>query len=361
MHLHDFRRARHSRRPRRIIGIFYGTLCCLVLAGSSASALDQIRTARGTQSGTIESLSPTEIKLSRSGRSESIPVNEVVVVRFDGEPPQLNVARNAAINGRYEDALREFEKLATEVQGQSREEIKQDLAFYQAYCTAKLALGGMGDAQAAGRTMSDFLNKNKQSYHFYTANEVLGDLLVAINRNDVAMKYYEELAKAPWTDYQMRAAIAKGRALLAQENFSQAQAEFTAALELGKNAQGPLIDAQRSAATLGLADGLARNGQTDEAIKLVEDIIRAAHPEAVELHARAYNTLGNCYRRAGRPKDAIWAFLHVEELYASSPREHAEALWNLSQLWDEVKQPEHAVAAREKLQQMYAGSTWTQK
>lgn len=337
----------------------------LLLAGmcsaSPAWALDQIRTQRGALSGTIEGVSPTEITLSRSGRNEQIQVNEIVSIRFEGEPPEMNVARSAAINGRYEDALRSFDELEAEIQGLSRDEIKQDWTFYKAYSAAKLALGGAGDVPAAGRAMSDFVNNNKQSYHFYLANEVLGDLLVALNRHDLAVRYYNELAKAPWPDYQMRAAIAKGRAQMAQQKYEEAKAEFSAALELGKDSKDPLVAVQRSAATLGLAECLAQSEQTDEAVKLVEGIIQAADPEAAELHARAYNTLGNCYRQAGRTKDALLAFLHVDVLYFSQAPEHAEALWNLAQLWDQAKQPDRASAAREQLQQNYSGSPWSKK
>jgi hypothetical protein len=103
---------------------------------------------------------------------------------------------------------------------------------------------------------------------------------------------------------------------------------------------------------------MAETGKLDEAVGMIEKIIKDADPEEKELHARAYNALGSCYERAKKTKDALLAYLHVDVLYNSVPEAHAEALARLAPLWQAVGQEAHAREARETLEQRYAGSRW---
>jgi hypothetical protein len=66
-------------------------------------------------------------------------------------------------------------------------------------------------------------------------------------------------------------------------------------------------------------------------------------------------------RKAGRTKEALLAFLHVDVLYFTTPEAHAEALANLAELWEEVQKPERAVKARQVLQERYGSSPWAKK
>lgn len=331
----------------------------LVLFAPSARAIDQVQTAKGPLSGTLREMNPRELSLERTGgKVEQIPVNEVQYVRFDGEPPQMNLVRNAVLNGRYEEALRDLEKVTAEAASIKREELKQDIEFYRAYTAAHLALGGTGEIATAGRQLLEFAQKYPNNYRFYESSQMLGDLLAAIGRYDDALAQYAHVGEAPWPDYKMRAAVARGRAYAKQDKYREAEQEYAAATEIAKNATGPLVDAQRASATLGLAECQAKNGKVEEAIHLVNEIIAAADPEMAELHARAYNTLGSCYLAADRNKEALLAFLHVDVLYFTVPQAHAESLHHLAQLWQTVGKSDRAAAAKETLQQRYANSPW---
>ena len=122
-----------------------------------------------------------------------------------------------------------------------------------------------------------------------------------------------------------------GRALVGQKQFDQAIDKFDEVLAI--DAQGKEAERRSWPALLGKASALAGAGKTDEAIKAIDDIIAKADPENHELHARAYNVLGNCYKAAGKKKEALLAFLHVDLLYSRFPEQHAEALANLATLW----------------------------
>ena len=89
-----------------------------------------------------------------------------------------------------------------------RDFIKQDIEFYQAYCAAKLALSGEGQIIDAGRQLNSFVHNYPNNFHYLDACEMMGDLLMASGRFESAEKQYAELAKAPWPDYKMRAAVA---------------------------------------------------------------------------------------------------------------------------------------------------------
>ena len=130
---------------------------------------------------------------------------------------------------------------------------------------------------------------------------------------------------------------------------------------LAMDATGKDADRQKLAASLGKASALAGAGKTDQAVKSIEEIIAKADAENLELHARAYNILGDCYKLAGKKKEALLAYLHVDLLYARFPEQHAEALANLATLWNDVDKAERAAQARSTLEEKYPNSVWAQK
>jgi hypothetical protein len=77
--------------------------------------------------------------------------------------------------------------------------------------------------------------------------------------------------------------------------------------------------------------------------------------------ARAYNALGTAYAKASKKKEAILAFLHTDLLYFQDPDAHAEALYNLANLFQETNKSDRSLEARNTLKQRYAGSVWETK
>ena len=77
--------------------------------------------------------------------------------------------------------------------------------------------------------------------------------------------------------------------------------------------------------------------------------------------ATAYNTLGAAYKKAGKNKEALMAYLRVdviERYWRSVPDAHAEALANLVDPWTELRQPDRANKARRALSENYKNSPW---
>lgn len=329
--------------------------CCVILAAvvaltvTAARAADIVKTTQTSVAGRVTQMSAQEVTVEQGAIVKTIPVNQIEAIYYDEEPASMKTARTAIDAGRLEDALATLQKINEA--DLERKEIKQDLEFYKALASAKLALAGNTNIKEAGKLMAGFVKNNTGNYHYLQGCEIVGDLLVAVGNYAAAQQYYGELAKTPWPDYQMRARVAIGWAQLAEGKPTEAAKSFQSVIDM--EAKGEMADRQKLAATLGKARCLAESKQTDEAVKLVEGIIAKADPEQTDLHAQAYNTLGIAYRKAGRPKDAVLAFLHTDSLYFTTPKYHIEALENLVQLWTELQKTERAAEATRTLSERY--------
>jgi len=321
------------------------------LALAASAYADAVIKTEGQAMGDVVEMTALEVTVEQGGVRTKVPVNEIRAVRYSEEPARLNTARTAIEDGRYEEAVTGLETI--KVADLKRAEIKQDVLFYTALAKAYIALAG-SDSKAATEArdlMFEFAKANRGSYHYFKACETIGDLDAALGDNESARKFYEQLAQAPWPDYKMRAGVAIGRTLLAEGKADEALESFQSVLDT--EATGESATRQRLAGTLGKARCLAEAGQSDEAVKLIDEVIAQSSPEDVDLNAQAYNALGVAHRKAGRAKDALLAFLHVDVLYFTSPKEHIEALENLVELWEQVQQPERADKARGTLQERY--------
>ena len=93
----------------------------------------------------------------------------------------------------------------------------------------------------------------------------------------------------------------------------------------------------------------------------VKKLIAENDTADTELFGRAYNALGDCLQRSNKPKDALMAYLHVDILFYGDSETHAEALYQLSKLWQVAKNQDRAAVAGNLLKQRYAGSVWAAK
>jgi tetratricopeptide (TPR) repeat protein len=295
-----------------------------------------------------------EVTLEVSGVGRRFPVNEVLRISFEGEPNELANVRNAVAQRNYPQAQVELKKLDGE-QPENRF-VVADIAFYRALCAARLAMSEGGDKPAASKLLLEWARANPNNYHFYLAAEVLGDLAVASGQYGEAAKYYGSVASAPWPEYQLRGNNAVGRSLVAEKKFSEALGKFDAVLA-SELTNAEALE-QKQFATVGKAVCLAETGQAEEGISMLNDVIAKNDPKEVALFARTYNALGNVYLKQSRPKDALRAFLFTDILFYADAESHAEALYHLSELWNDVNKSERAVQARNTLRERYPGSIW---
>jgi tetratricopeptide (TPR) repeat protein len=357
---YSFPIAEHDMSNRLWLSIAAGGLAALVIAPAAALAQqrqDQVFLAKGapTRGDILDSgMGRDEVSLDLGGVPKTFQVNEIVRITFKDEPPELNAARTQVLQRNYNQAMTELKKL--DGQRIERALVKQDADFFRALCQCRLAMSEGGDKAAAMTAMLNFVKSAPQNYHFYDAAETLGDLAMTSGKWADAAKYYGPIASARWPDYQMRANNAIGRALTGDKQYEAALDKYKAVLDT--DLATPEALRQKSLASVGKAVCLAETGKAEDGVAALVDLIGKNDPQDSVLFARAYNALGRCYLKLNKPKDAVLALLHTDVLFYSDADAHAEALYQLSKLWNDVNKSDRAIAARNTLRERYAGSIW---
>jgi len=351
------KRSQMHAPSKRMVCLALATAVAWVSTANAQSSLDRIKRRNGSDSGKITNISVLGVTISKGGVENKIPVEEIRSIYFAGEPTKLNSARLAANAGRYRDALNTLQKIAKS--DVSRDEVLQDLDYLLVFCNANRALAGQEDLDQATRQVSKFLAQHRNSYHVPAAIELYGDLFLAADKNESARKQYAKLGKAPAPYYQARSAILTGRSWQQEEKHAEAIAEFDRALKLALG--NATAETQQLEATLLRAISQSAIGQVEQATAAIKKIITQADAEDVQLLARAYDALGDCYLQSGQKKAARDAFLHVDVLFSSAPTAHAKALYELSQLWQELGHQERAREAQQKLRDNYPESRWAKR
>lgn len=329
----------------------------LVSGVARGQSLDVVYPAKGgaPSRGTItESMTRDKVTLNIAGNDREIPISEIARITYGDEPAELANARNSIAAKNYGTALEELKKINPA--DLVRSHMKQDYDFYTALALLKQAMNEGGDKAKADAAMKQFAGANPNSYHYYEAAEAVGDLALSQGRFDDAVRAYGAVAKAPYEDLQMRANNASARALVASNNFTEALTRFQAVIDSPSAA--PEAAAQKQYATIGKAQCLGETGKADQGIPMLEEIIAKNNSEDVKLFGRTYNALGACHMKAGRPKDALLAYLHTDVLFDADPENHAEALYYLTKIWTELNKGERANQTRNALREKYSGSLW---
>ncbi len=341
-------------------------LAALLLAAAggarraAAQTPDRVVTRTGTITGRVISADAGEVQVEdRSGETKKVPIDQVREVVFGGEPQELKAARTMLARGRPADALEELAKIQQGDLDGAEQILLDEVEWVRAAAAARQALAAGGDPREPGKQVADFLARHPQSHHAYDMHELLGDLLARAGLADKALAEYAKLAAGP-PAFKVRAASARAAMLLEQEKYAAALGEFDAALAIDAKDDASL--AQKSAAELGRARCLAALGKGDEAAGIVREVIREADPEDGGVLAGAYAALGHAYRAIpGKEQDALIAFLTVDLVYNATPDTHAEALFNLVDLWEKAANPERARETKAMLESTYPGSKWTKK
>jgi hypothetical protein len=334
-----------------------------VLVPQTASALDTVYLKDGSQKrGTIAAQNKSEVLLtSGSGsikKEEKVPAADIDRVSFEVEPAGLNLIRGTESQGALDKALAGYQDALTKVAA-DQELIRTSLEFLIARVTAKQAQADPAKLDEAIQKLEAFRTANPDHFRTYPALSWLGETYLAKGDYAKAQGVFQELAQSPSPDFQMAAKIAQGRLLLKQGQLPQAAAQFKAVADAP--AKTPAEKARRYEAMLGLASALQRQNQAEQAAALLDQVIKEAPAQDTKTMAEAYLRKGDALLAAGKKKDALLAFLHVDVLFPGEPSLHAEALYHLSSLWTEVGEPGRAAEARAQLEDVYGNSEWAKK
>ncbi len=310
--------------------------------------------------GTVVSVSPAGVELENSeGQTQPIGVGAIREVQFGAEPQSLRNARAMLLRGRGVDARDEVAKIETEELNGAEPLVLAELDYVAAAAAGRAALDAGGDVGGASKVVAAYLAKHAKSHHFFEMQELAGDLAARAGKPADAIAAYQQLDSGP-PALKVRAAAARAGLLLGQGKVEDAAREYEAAVKLAGDDKA--TQPQKLIAELGRAKCLALSGKHDAAVSAVQQIIDAADPEEKELLSRAYGVLGAAYRgMGGRDQDALIQYLTIDLIYNTLPETHAEALFNLGELWDKGGRQDRAREARQNLKEVYPASPWAAK
>lgn len=324
---------------------------------------DRVRLSSGSElQGEIIDVSPNSLDLEETAgetkKVRKVAIEEIREVRFGGEPESLRDARGLLARRDGPGALDELGKIPAADIDQADDEIKAEVAFVRAAATACRALATGDGLPAAQKAVADQVAANPRSLHLYALQELLGDLYAAQGRPIEAAAAYETLDRGP-PAIAVRAATLRADLLARQGKFAEAQRVYETAAAAAAGITGEAGVRAARQARLGSARCLIRQGKAGDAVQAVTALLAATDDDSL---GRAYNVLGEAHRAVpGREQDALIAFLTVDLVHNDVPEDHAEALFNLVELWEKVNFPERAREARQTLETTYPDSPWTRK
>ncbi|MDA7951070.1 MAG: hypothetical protein MPJ24_06230 [Pirellulaceae bacterium] len=308
----------------------------------------------GVQTGEILSVSSRKIELKTKKETLGIEVLDIKKVVFDYEPASLTKGREALQKGRFEQAAQHLTSL--DLNDFNNRQIRQEILFYTAFAKSELSQSVGGNRTEALNLLQQFLTDQTDSWHYYHAAELAGQLALSSGQEDKAQNYFTLFAQSPWPEYQLRGAVYQTEAFLAQENYEAALNKITEIKESPLSTEAART--QKLFAQVNEAICLAETGKLPQAIQQLEELHETVAPSDHLLLAKIHNALGHAYQRHGNTEAALLAYLHVDLISFQDPQEHAQALYFLSKLWPKLDHSERGLTAKETLKNRYPGSSW---
>jgi len=298
--------------------------------------------AGGRLRGEITRETPERITID--GRS--VPLDQVAEIEYSVPGQPYIQAKAAERNGNLPEAADLYARAAEEA---SDELVAQDARYRRAALLARLAQSDPGRRDEAIAALRSITTGLSNSRHYGPALKRLAQLQLSAGDYDEADETLSKLARLSWAADE--AAVLHAQVMAERGQSEQALRELD-----GLIARLPEDSTARRRAILAKAEALADLSRFEQAERTVRSVIESADPEDAATLAPAYNTLGQCLRAAGSPRDALFAYLHTDILYSSQADEHARALAAIAQLWRVLERGDRAARVVERLQSEYPNS-----
>jgi tetratricopeptide (TPR) repeat protein len=333
-------------------------ICGFAATGQSADTIAMRDGA--TIRGSLVSLSPEGVEIESSSGIRKLSIVEIRELSFDGEPESLRSARRLLVRRDAQGATAELDKIEADELAGLEPKLRDEYDFLKLAAAGRAATTAAA-AAAVEKPLATFLQRNTRTHHWYDGHALLGELRAIQGKFGPAEEAFAALDRGP-AALQVRAAAARAGLYVQQGKFAEAIKEFQAAEKVTTPDGDAASAIQKREAALGRARCLALSGQGIEGVAVADGVIRTSDPEAKELLAQAYTVLGLCQRAAGGMNDdALISFLTVDLVHNLLPAAHAEALYNLVELWNASNQPERAREAAQVLSTNYPQSAWAAK
>jgi tetratricopeptide (TPR) repeat protein len=349
---------RRSERKQAISATAWAVALSLTAAAGQAAADDIVTLIPGTTvkqaigrqvRGQVESETTSEVVVQLGGTTIKVPADQVVTIRYDRQSPSFAMAESREAAGLLAEAAELFRTAAADSNAEPL--AIRAAQFREAEVLTDLALIEPERTREAKDKLTKFTRAYPSSRQIASAQECVARL--QLNSGDFAGAAASIAALAKVPNFGDRASVLRTRLLTRQGKNAEAIAELDRLI-----AAYPKGSAQRRSAALAKAENLAGLKKYKEAEALLREAISSSPAEDATAQAAAYNTLGDCFRAAGRPKDALIAYLHTDLLYAKNKEEHPRALYNIQAIFRELKQDGRADEFAQRLKQEYPRSPW---
>ncbi len=308
-----------------------------------------VQATGGQIRGKITSETPTTVRIEAdSGGPRDVPIDQIAEIAYSGQPASLPLAETREQAGALDEALDLYAKSASEAAGNPL--IAQQAQFGRVRVLAKLAESDPARLDEAITALDQFTTANPNSRFLGPALERLTRLSLSKKEPDRAARPSPGSSRFPGPPTARRCSrpASRPRRGRTPRPSPPSTPSSPAPERLVSEQRGPADPRRDSGLRRQVSRGRDRRPRGD----------RRRRPEAAELQAHAHNTLGDCLRAAGRPKDALYAYLHTDILYDEDSEQHARALAEIAQLWRELRRDDRADEVIGRLRQLYPKSPY---
>ena len=260
----------------------------------------------------------------------------------------MALAESRESGNQIAEAADYYKKAAAEASGKPF--IEQTARFRQAQLIAQLALGDPNRNAEAVALLDAAIKAYPNSRHIVAALDTLARLQIQKGDFAAVEKTIAAMSRLP----RRRPRRGPARQTLRQAGPARPGDRRVRPPDPGV-AEG---STRRLEARLARAESLVGLKKFAEAEADVRAVIKASPAEDDQAQSAAYNTLGDCLRAAGKPKDALLAYLHTDLLYSKDKEQHPRALANIAKLLPRAQGDDRADEAVTRLSQDYPRSPW---
>ena len=296
--------------------------------------------------GKITEESPIKLVVKVAGSNRDIPVADLRDIEYfvgaGSKPTYRNAVNKEAEMEKidvnidpkkaFEESLEAYKSLQMEIKDKDLPFAKRHIQFSIGRLLAPRAESDSTQVEPAVQALEKFLKDAPESWQVNRAGKLLGQLQEVAGNNVGATKVYEDLVantalpKEVRQEFEFllaRSLIQGGKHALARDRLNRIAKAVSQNDPQGQRVQVYLAECQTAAQ------------KYDEAETELKKILNG--PAAPAVKGMAANALGDCFLGSGKPEEAFWQYLWVDQLFNEDKTEHARALYHLSKLFDEVK------------------------
>ncbi len=358
---------------RFVLGlVFMAAFVFSISAQDSVKYIDKTKKGESDINGLItgDSVKGLLIKVQKEPAPKLIPAVDIINVNYSstaigsielksalGKEIRANLpaTKEAERLKLYEEAVKDITSLLPIVKADVR--LSKYLSFRIAKIKADLAKIKPEILPDALKSLNTVRLDNPDSWMTLNAFKIEADLQEFKGDFDAALKLYQGVSRLPGIPPEIKtdSDFLILKLFMRTNRMAEAEAKLN---EVEKAI--PQDDPRRVQVLLVKSQANLLNDKLETLVVDLNNVIALSVENYIR--GKALNLLGEYYLKKNMPTEAFWEFLKVDTLYSQDVDEHAKALYNLSILFDKVKNdPIRSRQATDKLMESTYSKTEYQK